>query len=159
ITLQRAAAAVRAGDVGQVRKLLDARPDLVHVDMADNDERRLLHLAVLARDLEMTRLLLRYGADAHKGIYPHRDATTALVLATDRGYDEIVDAIRANDASQTPGDERADIDRVVEAIARGDRAAAITLLEQHRALVDRQQRHGWTPLHAAAAVLDEPLIE
>ena len=29
-----------------------------------------------------------------KGIYPHRDATSALTIATERGYDEIVAIIR-----------------------------------------------------------------
>src|SRR5690242_21535273 len=30
-----------------------------------------------------------HGADARKGIHPHRDATSAFTLARERGYDEI----------------------------------------------------------------------
>ena len=33
------------------------------------------------------------GADARKGIWPHRDATSALTIAIERGYDEIVGTI------------------------------------------------------------------
>ena len=40
----RLAEAVQAGDVAQVRVLLSARPELVAMDMADNDEHRALHL-------------------------------------------------------------------------------------------------------------------
>jgi hypothetical protein len=41
----------------------------------------------------MVRLLMAAGADARKGIFPHRDATTAFALARDRGYADIVAAI------------------------------------------------------------------
>jgi len=48
---------------------------------------------VLRRDAEMVRLLMEAGADARKGIFPHRDATSALCLARDREYDDIVAVI------------------------------------------------------------------
>lgn len=37
---------------------------------------------------------MRHGADPRKGIYPHRDATSALTLAADRGFSDIVATIR-----------------------------------------------------------------
>ena len=56
---------------------------------------RALHMAVLRRDLEMTRLLLEFGADPDSGIWPKRDATGPYVIARERGYDEIADVLRA----------------------------------------------------------------
>ncbi len=70
--------AVHAGDAAQVRVLLNARPELAGMDMAANDEHRALHYAVLRRDAAMVKLLMEAGADARKGIWPHRDATSAL---------------------------------------------------------------------------------
>ena len=75
------AGAVKAGDLARVRSLLRARPELVSMDRAENDEHRALHYAVLRRDVPMVRLLMESGADARKGIYPHRDATSALTIA------------------------------------------------------------------------------
>ena len=94
VTVARLAGAVRSGDVGHVRAMLDARPELVRMDTAENDERRALHYAVLDRAPEMVRVLMAYGADARQGIYPHRDATSALTIASDRGYDDIVAIIQ-----------------------------------------------------------------
>lgn len=85
--------AVRAGDEARVRDMLRVRPELVHMDVGEHDEHRALHHAVLTRSPSMVRLLMRRGADARQGIYPHRDATCALVIAMDRGYDEIVGII------------------------------------------------------------------
>jgi ankyrin repeat protein len=94
VTVRRLSDAVRSGDLVQVRTLLKARPELVNMDMAHNDEHRALHYAVLGRMPEMVRMLMEHGADARKGIYPHRDATSALTIATERGYDEIVAIIQ-----------------------------------------------------------------
>ena len=89
----RLAEAVKAGGLAAVRKLLKSRPELVGMDMAGDDEHRALHYAVLRRDAAMVRLLMQAGADARKGIFPHRDATTAVALARDREYPEIVAVI------------------------------------------------------------------
>ena len=40
VTVKRLADAVRAGDIAQVRAMLTARPELVNMDMAENDEHR-----------------------------------------------------------------------------------------------------------------------
>ena len=58
-TVKRLAEAVRAGDMAQVRAILKARPELVHMDMADNNEHRALHCAVLDWAPEMVRLSQR----------------------------------------------------------------------------------------------------
>ncbi|MGH2900017.1 MAG: ankyrin repeat domain-containing protein, partial [Solirubrobacteraceae bacterium] len=78
------------------------------------DEHRAIHHAVLARLPEMVRFLMRRGADARAGIYPHRDATAAVVIAHERGYDEIVAIILEEEANRRAGSgkppERADGD-------------------------------------------------
>jgi len=94
VTVSRLVDAVRAGDIASVMSLLAVRPELVHLDVSPDDEHQALHHAVLQRQPEIVRLLMRHGADARKGIYPHRDATSPLTLATERGYSEIVEIIR-----------------------------------------------------------------
>ncbi len=94
VTVRRLCDAVREGDLNGVKAMLDVRPELVHLDLAENDEHRALHHAVLQRRPDMVRLLMQHGADARKGIWPHRDATSPLTIASDRGYTEIVAIIR-----------------------------------------------------------------
>ena len=77
-TVARLADAVRARDAAHVSAMLKLRPELVNMELAENDERSALHIAVLDRSSEMVRLLIRSGANARKGVYPHRDATAAL---------------------------------------------------------------------------------
>ena len=100
-TVRRLIEAVRAGDLDAVASMVDARPELVHVDAAENDEHRALHHAVLQRHADVVRLLMRHGADARKGIWPHRGATSAFTLASERGYDEIVRIIEEEEAGRS----------------------------------------------------------
>ena len=91
--VEELAAAVQAGDIARAQTLLRARPELVAKDMSESNEHRALHYAVLRRDSAMARLLMEAGADARKGIYPHRDATSALAIASEREYGDIVAVI------------------------------------------------------------------
>src|SRR5262245_33685915 len=129
-TVKRLADAVRTRDFSRASAMLKIRPELVNMELAENDERRALHFAVLDRSSEMVRLLMRSGANARKGIYPHRAATTALTLATERGYDEIVAIItdeerktdgqpRSADASPSP-EQVATVNDAMAAVRRGD---------------------------------------
>lgn len=101
VTVERLVEAVRAGDIGTLTAMLSARPELVHLDVSENDEHRALHHAVLQREPEIVGLLMQYGADARKGIWPHRDATSPLTIATERGYKEIVEVIRHEEAKRS----------------------------------------------------------
>jgi len=123
--------AVRARDIARASAMLKIRPELVNMELAENDERSALHFAVLDRSSEMVRLLMRGGANARKGIYPHRAATTALTIATERGYDEIVAIItneerlrderqRLPDAPSHAAQSESSDDRAVAAVRRGD---------------------------------------
>jgi ankyrin repeat protein len=90
VTIRRLADAVRANDLAKAKSMLKARPELANVTMSYGDERRAIHFAVMQRSPELVRLLMRNGADARAGIHPHRAATTAWILAKERGFEEIV---------------------------------------------------------------------
>jgi len=96
VNVRRLADAVQAGDLAQVRVLLATRPELIDMDMSGGDERRALHFAVLRRDILMVKLLMEAGADARKGVYPHRHACdrhggTPLHIAAQAASDEVVE--------------------------------------------------------------------
>lgn len=150
--------AVRAGNLDGVRAMLVVRPELVHLDVAEDDEHRALHHAVLQRRPDIVRLLMQHGADARKGIWPHRDATSPLTLATERGYADIVDIIR----NEEPRRSRASVTAVdapappnlMDAFQRGDQEAMITSLDSHPSLIRMSDPHnGMTALHWASANL------
>ena len=90
VTVRRLADAIRADDLGKVKSMLQARPEIADLTMSYGDEHRPIHYAVMQRSPEMVRLLMRHGANARQGIHPHRDATAACTLAKERGFEEIV---------------------------------------------------------------------
>jgi ankyrin repeat protein len=81
--------AIVADDVGEVRAILQVRPELAR----SSRELQMLHYAVFNRSPGMVRLLMRHGAPARHGVYPHRDATTPLAIAFARDYRDIVAVI------------------------------------------------------------------
>jgi ankyrin repeat protein len=156
VTVQRLAEAVHAGDIVQVRAMLKVRPELAHMG-------RVLHHAVLHRSPEMVRVLMEHGANAREGAYPHRDATSALVIATERGYDEIAAIIKEEEQRQR--EAKADLngtpepDELFQAIGSGDDERAIAMLQANPALVHTcNPNFGCTPLHQAAQKLNERMI-
>ena len=104
---------------------------------------------------------MQHGADPRKGIYPHRDATSALTLASERGYADIVAIIRDEESRRTSSPFAViEEDKSVElgaAFERGDEAAMIAALDAHPALIHTSDPHGRTALHWAAAGLWERL--
>jgi ankyrin repeat protein len=163
-TARRLAEFIYAGDKTQVRAMLERRPELANMAMSYGDERRPLHYAVMKRAPEMARLLMRHGADARKGVHPHRDATTAMTIASERGYDEIVSIIHEEEQRRRQAMSASDAkvttaqDDLTGAIANGDHARAIAMLEADPSLVHYCDREGWTPLHVASAVRSPELI-
>ena len=132
----------------------------MRLDRAENDEHTALHYAVLNRDLACTRFLLEAGADPHKGIYPHRDATSPLTLAEDRGYDDVVALIRGEldrRAAQAGADpERGE--ELFDLVREGDLEGVERLLEADPERIAEVDTQGRKPLHAAAAQADLPLV-
>jgi ankyrin repeat protein len=153
-TDQRLVAAVRARDLQQVRAMLEARPELSGRSGA-------LHVAVVERVPELVRLLMQHGANAHVGIYPHRDATSPLTIAAERGDDEIVAIIRDEEQrrQQTKSGVRAPADELFDAIRSGKDERAIALMESDPALMRaRHPAFDWTPLLLAAHTLNARLV-
>jgi ankyrin repeat protein len=133
VTIGRLIEAVCTGAIERVRAMLKARPELANMTVSYGDEHRAIHYAVMHRQLEIARLLMRKGADARAGIHPHRNATSAWTLAGERGYDDMVAIIEeeenrrekenrkaepAHDSTITPGTELDSAERT--AVANGD---------------------------------------
>jgi ankyrin repeat protein len=156
VTIQRLVDAVSAGDSALVRGMLKTRPELANMTVTYGDEHRAIHYAVYARNAELVRLLMQHGADARAGIHPHRDATAALTVAVERGYDEIAAIIREEEQQrrEAAGEPQ---DLLREAILDGEDERAIRMMEADPALALAGDREGWTPLHMAAAVLNRRL--
>ncbi|MGA2740703.1 MAG: ankyrin repeat domain-containing protein [Bryobacteraceae bacterium] len=162
--IPRLAKAVNIGDVAQARTLLHTRPELARMDMSGDNEHQALHYAVLRRDSAMVRLLMAAGADARKGIFPHRDATTAFALARDRDYAEIVVAIEEEEQHRREAASCPNVtvspmqDRINRAIRSGGNAEAIRLLQADESLIRACDRDGATPLHAAAEAANAEMV-
>lgn len=149
--------AVEAGDVASVRKLAKARPELVGLSPdGEEGERIALHIAVLNRDVEMTRALMESGSDARRGIWPHRAATTAHTIAVEREYDEIVAIIeqqekRRRQEMSSPGATVSSMtDEIHKAILSENCDEAKRILDSDLSLVGACSLRGATPLHVAA---------
>ena len=106
-TISQLSKAVQADDLERVRAMLQSRPDLVNMDAGDR-EHQVLHYAVYKRSPEMVRLLMQHGADARKGLWPIREATTAIAFALERGYDELAQIIHDEESTRGHGSRSQD---------------------------------------------------
>jgi ankyrin repeat protein len=145
MTAHDLAEAVKTGDISQVRSILYVQPELVGLDLSESNEHRALHFAVLHRDPEMVRLLMQAGADARKGIFPHRDATSALVIAQDRGYHDIVAVIQHQEQSrrlEPDIDEPPTRDKITEAIEEGNIVQVREIVQANPDLLRQIEQNG-----------------
>ncbi|MDE3258054.1 MAG: ankyrin repeat domain-containing protein [Gemmatimonadota bacterium] len=148
--------AAASGDVSRIKQILGEQPDLVNVHMAENNEHRAIHYAVMNRNIDAVRVLMEAGADHNSGIYPHRDATGAYTMARERGLDDIVHVIREEDERRklaacknvTITDEN---DALFQAVSEGRDEAALDVLDRHPELLDACHRNGGSIIHAAAS--------
>jgi len=160
VTVGRLIDAVRAGNQSQVQEMLNLRPELACMHRAENDEHQALHYAVLERNAEIVRVLMRHGADARRGIYPHRDATSAYTLAVERGYNEIVRTIEDEEQRRPQtrwrGDDRGRQFPVEfeQAARQGNEDRIIAFLENDSSL-QHANDYLLTPLHRAVSMLWE----
>src|SRR5215510_9774037 len=155
VTTVRLHDAVQKGDLAAVRALLARRPEIVDLMRGGpaGYEIRALHIAVMQRDVEMTRLLLDAGADTRGGIWPNRDATSPRTIAEERGYEEIVAMMVAQEG--TRGARGADtfdfgFRRLQHAMMTGGEQAVISVFESQPTLADVCPPDGVTMLHRAA---------
>ena len=155
VTTTRLHEAVQKGDLGAARALLARRPEIVDLMRGGPSgfEIRALHIAVMKRDVEMTRLLLEAGADTRGGIWPNRDATSPRTIAEERGYDEIVAMMVAQEEKRGARGANAFGDgfrRLRHAMMTGGEEAVIAVFESQPALADVCPPDGVTMLHRAA---------
>jgi ankyrin repeat protein len=155
VTTTRLHEAVQKGDLGAVRALLARRPEIVDLlrEGPSGFEIRAIHIAVMARDVEMTRLLLEAGADTRDGIWPNRDATGPRTIAEERGYDEVVALMTAHEEKRGARVVNAlddGVRRLRDAMMTGGEEAVIAVFESEPALADMCPPDGVTMLHRAA---------
>jgi ankyrin repeat protein len=155
VTTTRLHEAVQKGDLSAVRALLARRPEIVDLlrEGPSGFEIRAIHIAVMARDVEMTRLLLEAGADTRDGIWPNRDATSPRTIAEERGYDEIVALMTAQEEKRGARSVNAHGDgvrRLRDAMMTGGEEAVIAVFESEPGLAGMCPPDGVTMLHRAA---------
>ena len=155
--------AIHARDLDAVRAILRRRPELADATTG-RGEQSMIHLAVLNDDAAVLRLLMEHGADARRGIYPHRESTSALRMASERGLDHLVrviadvererqEAMSCPNVTVSPEQER-----LAALIREGRSGEAIAQLEASPALMKQCDREGATPLHVACSCADEPAV-
>jgi ankyrin repeat protein len=150
VTAAKLHEAAESGALETARNLLIRRPEIVDLGRG---EMRALHMAVLRRDLDMTTLLLEFGADPDGGIWPNRDATSPHVIARDRGYEEIVDVIdtaRRKRGARGPEGPTEATRKLHRAYQSGSEPAMVAVLDEHRDLAEMCRPDGLTLLHQMA---------
>jgi ankyrin repeat protein len=158
VTTAKLHEAIESADLNTVRELLTRRPEIVDQGRGMSP----LNLAVQRRDLEMAKLLLEFGANPNAGIWPYQDATSPRVIARDRGYQEISDAMnealekRGARESEVPADLRR---KIREAYLTGREEAMVAVFDQHPETTDWRRADGTTMLHMAAGRGELPIIK
>ena len=160
VTVRCLVGAVRAGDLVEVRAMLKVRPELARMS---TNNLQVLHYAVLDRVPEIVRVLMEHGANAREGVYPHRDATSALAIAAQRGYDDIVVIIKNEEERRRSAKSATGVapepDDLFQAIASGEVERAIAMMVASPALIHiRHDLTGSTPLHVAAESLNAHIV-
>ena len=150
VTATKLHEAAERGDIETARALLKRRPEIVDLGRG---EMRALHMAVLRCDLEMTRLLLEFGADPEGGIWPNRDATSPYVMARDRGYDAIFDLMRealAKRGARGPKGPTEATRKLHQAYLSGSEEAMVAVFDEHPELGEMRPGDGVGMLHQMA---------
>jgi Ankyrin repeats (3 copies) len=137
VTVQRLLAAVHANDHAAVAAMVRVRPELVNSVETAGYEYTALHHAVIERMPDMVRTLMRLGADARIGIYPNTDATSAMTIAAERGYDDMLAILREEERRResSPTAEDVTLAELRRAFRAGDEESAIGVLRRHPELV------------------------
>ena len=148
--------AAKDGDVSKIRQILDLQPDLINVHMAEDDEHRAIHYAVMNQHADAVRILMEAGADHTHGIYPHRDATGALTIARERGMDEMVHILREEDEKRKLAACKnisitEENDALFEAVREGRSEDALAILNRQPELIDACHRNGGSVIYATAS--------
>ncbi|MEM1097806.1 MAG: ankyrin repeat domain-containing protein [Planctomycetota bacterium] len=164
ITREALVDALQRGDAAGVAAMLRRRPEMADATTGQG-ELRLLHLAVMRNDAAMLRLLMDHGADARQGVWPHRESTTPLTMATERGLGHLVAVIEdveteRQQALSCPNvTVSAEQEQLAALIRAQQNEEALAMLEADPTLIKQCDRDGATPLHVAAAAGNETMVE
>lgn len=148
--------AAQAGDLQRVQEILAVKPELATQDIASNNEHQPIHLAAEEGHAEIVSVLLEAGADPLNGIYPHREATSALMMAKDREHTSVVEVIEGWLNAQrgtTPKGEA-----FTRAAAEGDIEGVRSLLNGDAELINATDKGGKTALFKAIDQGDLSLV-
>ena len=150
VTAAKLHEAVESGQVKTAWELLTRRPEIVDLGRGEMSP---LVMAVLRCDLEMTKLLLEFGANPDAGIWPNRDATSAYVIARDRGYQEIFDVLgeaREKGGARGPTGPTEATRKLREAFTSEGEEAVLAMFDAHPELAEMCPPGGVTLLHQMA---------
>ena len=136
--------ACRAGDLEEVRHLVEGCPGLVHCEYNYTPP---IHFAVREGHLPLVRYLFDCGADPTYRTYRFKDSL--LQMAQERGYDKIAGIIEEALARRFPLSEK--IGTLLEAAGVGDIDRMRQLLDADGELVRASNETGDTALHLACA--------
>jgi len=143
-------------DVEKLNVILEKQPDLLNKHVSERDERLAIHFAVTNRSLSAVKFLLERGANPNSGVYPHRDATSALTMVRDQQETEIEQIILQEEekrqlAACSNITISAENEALFKAINNGLTGEAIELLDKHPDLVDACHRTGGSVIYEAAS--------
>lgn len=148
--------AAQAGNLKRVQEILAVKPELAKQDLAGNNEHQPIHFAAEEGHAEIVHTLLEAGADPLKGVYPHREATSALAIATDRGHTAVVEAIEKwlnrKRGTTSQGEE------FTTAASRGDDEHIRSMLDADPSLINATDKVGQTALFKVIHRGDLPLL-
>jgi ankyrin repeat protein len=145
-------AAVRAGDLATVKRLVARNPSLATVEYNYTPP---IHFAVREGHQGIVEFLMERGADPAYRSYPFQEAL--LTFAEDRGHVEVAALLRgwlSRRFSVTPGTQA-----IIAAAARGDLAAVEAELARDPALARAGNETGDTALHHAAKQGHLPAVQ
>lgn len=148
--------AAQAGNLQRVQEILVIKPELATQDIASNNEHQPINLAAEEGHADIVCVLLEAGSDPLKGIYPHREATSPLTMARDRGHTAVVEVIEAwlnEQRGTTPKGET-----FTRAAADGDIEKVRSLLNEDTELINATDGGGKTALFKAIDRGDLPLV-
>jgi ankyrin repeat protein len=142
-----------SGDLSAVKRLVDARPDLVN---AQYNYTPAIHFAVREGRLEVARYLIGQGAETvDYRSYPFQDSL--LTIAEDREDGAVADLLRNEAAPRfpvVPG-----FAAFLDGVERGDRDAVRTALTKDPTMARGSDGSGDTALHRAAEIGDLEMME
>lgn len=142
-----------SGDLPAVKRLVEARPELVN---AQYNYTPAIHFAVREGRLEVARYLIERGAEiADYRSYPFQDSL--LTIAEDREDRLMADLLRKMAERRFP--VAPDFAAFLDAAKRGDRNAVRAALAKDPAMARESDDTGDTALHRAAEIGDLKIME